>query len=326
MAQIPLCAGVVLILLAADQALGQSALERLERQVRNRLTAAAPEAQPAPPGPQERPASPAPAKAGPRPNGAEQAYFGVLTVDALDRGRGVRVTEVLPSSPAKTAGIQPGDLLTGLGGVRIRTQEDFDQIMREVRPGMTLTVEVLRAKEPYKLHVTFGRLADVKRPAIPAGEDAKGKPQGAIPPSFPPVKAGQEKGAGAMPKGSGAPPSAPKIPPPPPEPAGGPPPPEAAGGPSPPEPASAPPPPEAATAPPAQPAEPGPRGAGPLVLGGMESLPASARQKAKPVASADATDTEARLAALEARLQQLEERIARLEEALRALEAARAKP
>lgn len=292
MARIPVGAGFVLILLAADQAMGQSALERLERQVRSRLTAAAPQAQPAPAEPQERPAGPVPTKPGPRTNGAEQAYFGLLTVDALDRGRGVRVTEVLPGSPAKAAGIQPGDLLTGLGGVRIRTQEDFDQIMREVRPGITLTVEVLRAKEPHKLNVTFGRLADVKRPAPPAGEDAKGKPQDAIAPGSLPVKAGEERGAGAMPNGFGAPPSAPKIPPPPP-----------------------------------QPAEPQPKGAGPVVRGEGEQLPVSTpAQKAKPVASADVAHTEARLAALEARLRELEERMARLEEALRALEAAKAEP
>lgn len=280
------------IFLAAEQAAGQSALERLEREIRDRLAGPQSAPQQVAPAVKDGPAGPPPAKAGPPPAGRGQAYFGALAVDALERGRGVRVTEVAPGSPAHTAGIQPGDLLTGLGGVRIRTLQDFDEIMQEVCPGMTLTMELLRGKEPRKLNVTFAGPPEAKRPAgLPVGQ-AKPKPDEALLPVAPPPKAAAADGASPTPKPSALPPSAPKIPAPPPEPAR---------------------------------AEVEP--SHPVVGQAARGLPAlTAPETAKGTVPAGAGDTEARLAGLEARLRELEERVARLEEALRQVQAAKAEP
>ena len=291
MAWLPACAVLLLTVLWAGQAAGQSALERLEREIRNRLAApgsAAPQALPAA---KQAPAGSPPSDAGSKPDGRGQAYFGAVTVDALERGRGVRVTEVVPGSPAQTAGIQPGDLLTGLGGVRIRTLQDFDEIMKEVRPGMTLTAELLRGKEPLKVNVTFARSDQIIRPAAMSGGEAKPKPDANKPPVSPPLRAEAGDKPPAVPKGVMGPASAPKVPPPPPEPAQ---------------------------------AGDGPLGvAGPRGAGGPARMPL---ENGKAALLANTGDTEARLAALEARLRELEGRIARLEEALRAAQAAKAEP
>lgn len=288
-----LVSSVILLVavVGAGQAAGQSALERLEREIRSRLAPSVPGAPEAPPGAKPRPSPPVPARADGPPSAQDKAYFGALTADALDRGRGVRVTEVAPGSPAQAAGIQPGDLLTGVGGVRIRTQEDFDEIMREVRLGMTLTVEMLRGKEPHKVNVTFVRPAVAKPPAVAAPGAVKPKPDGSKPGVPLPANARTVAKPGEALQPVSPLPPAPKIPPPPPEP------PKAG-------PSSGP--------PPNQP-----------VAGGLPALVPPG--KAKLAVPGDTVGVEARLSALEARLRQLEERIARLEEALRSA-APKAKP
>ncbi len=282
---------LVLTVVWAGQAAGQSALERLEREIRSRLAAPAPGAPQPPPAAKQSPPAPPAAKADRQANAQDQPYLGAVTVDTLDRGRGVRVTEVVPGSPAQAAGIQPGDLLTGLGGVRIRTLEDFDEIMREVRPGMTLTVEVLRGKEPHKVNVTFARAEPAKHPAAVDRGNAKPKSDGNKPPAAPLDAAAGEK-PGATPKVVWPAAPAPKIPPPPPEPA-----------------------------PPGPSPEARPKQG---VAGGLPALVPP--EKAKPAAAGQEGNVEARVSALEARLRQLEERLARIEGALRSKEEAKAKP
>lgn len=291
MAQICVCTTLLLTLLAAEQAAGQSALERLEREIRNRLAAPATGAPKGTPTTKEASGIPTPAKTDRQAGPLTQAYFGVATADALDRGRGVRVTEVAPGSPAQAAGIQPGDLLTGLGGVRIRSQEDYDEIMSEVRPGMTLTVELLRGKEPHKVNVTFARPNDVRSALAAPSGNAKAKPGGGNPPPVPPTKTGTGHHADDQSKFGQSTPPAPKIPP-----------------------------------PPAELPKAGPQPQGPAKVLGAEPPVLIPPETKKSAAPADRDNLEARLSALEARFRQLEERIARLEETLRQAQAPKANP
>lgn len=282
----------LLAVLGAEPAAGQSALERLERQIRSRLAAPASGAPQVPLDAKPTPPSPAPAKADRHADTREQAYLGAVTVDALDRGRGVRVTEVAPGSPAQAAGIQPGDLLTGLGGVRIRTLEDFDEIMGEVRPGMTLTMEILRGNQPHKVNVTFARRSEPKPPAAAATGGSRPQAGGNKLEAAVPLNGVAGKKPGEAPKPVLPPPPAPQVPPPPPELS------------------------KAGAPPEGRPKE--------VVAGGLPALVPP--DKGKPAVPANAASVEARLSALETRIRQLEERIARLEEALRGAAEAKAKP
>ncbi|MCR4413749.1 MAG: PDZ domain-containing protein [Thermoguttaceae bacterium] len=148
----------------ACPALGQSALERLENEVRKRVGASGAKPGAEEPSRAESAESPWATRVGPPP---AAAYLGTTTDDATDRGRGTRVLKVAPGSPADRVGLKPGDLITGLGGVRVRTNDDLGTIMEAVKPGMTLTLELQRGAQPMKVDVTFVQRPEGKRPPPP---------------------------------------------------------------------------------------------------------------------------------------------------------------
>ena len=80
----------------------------------------------------------------------------------LDGHRGVRVTRVLPGSPAEKAGVKVGDTLFKLDGSVIAAstpsdQELFDNLIRQYKVGAEAVLEGLRGKEAIKLTATLGK-------------------------------------------------------------------------------------------------------------------------------------------------------------------------
>jgi len=114
---------------AARDVPAQPALERLEQQIRKQLQQD-----------QGKPAAEQPA-AKPR---REPGYLGLVADDQKDRGRGVRILEVRPGGPAEKAGLKPGDLITGLAGMRLRQMSDMGVILQHVPAGGSVLIEVLR--------------------------------------------------------------------------------------------------------------------------------------------------------------------------------------
>jgi hypothetical protein len=103
-------------------------------------------------------AGPAPASdRGPDVAVPERGYLGVLADDQNDRGRGVRLLKVAAGSPADKAGLKQDDLVTELGGVRVREMTDMAAILQQVPPGETLIFEVRRGAKKEQIPVTFGR-------------------------------------------------------------------------------------------------------------------------------------------------------------------------
>ena len=148
------CAGL-------SAARAQPALERLERQIRERIGTS----EDAPPT-----VAPPPPQAPPEAAGVEPGYLGVAADDRVDRGRGVRISTVQPGSPADKAGLRRQDLITAVGGIRVRQLADMSEILATFGPGQRLDFDVLRDGKPQQVRVVLGqRPADGERPPPPEG-------------------------------------------------------------------------------------------------------------------------------------------------------------
>lgn len=105
-----------------------------------------------------------------KPQRPAKGWFGastqVLTHDiaealGLDGRKGVRVTQVLPGSPAEKGGVKAGDVLLKLDGQVIAAntpsdQELFGNLIRQYKPGTDAEFEGMRGAEPLKFTVTLG--------------------------------------------------------------------------------------------------------------------------------------------------------------------------
>jgi serine protease Do len=78
-----------------------------------------------------------------------------LRVPATD---GIVVMQVEPGTPAATAGLRRGDIITGLADARIRTGGDLRRTIRELAPGDTVTVSGIRAGQAFNVRIQLGEV------------------------------------------------------------------------------------------------------------------------------------------------------------------------
>lgn len=144
-----LFAVMVAFCLTAAQA-QQSALERIEARMREQVRQAVDGmARPAAP-PNNQPAGDAATVAPPR-----RVYLGIVADDHSERGRGIRVLDVLPGGPGDKAGIMKGDLILEMGGIRIRQMSEMAEVLDRYSPGDTVSVEVLRQERPKAMRLVL---------------------------------------------------------------------------------------------------------------------------------------------------------------------------
>ena len=74
---------------------------------------------------------------------------------------GVVVEDVVVNSPADTAGIQPGDVITHMDSRSLRSVRDMLRELGRHRPGETVPLVVVRKGTAYKADLTFGRRGDL---------------------------------------------------------------------------------------------------------------------------------------------------------------------
>lgn len=97
-----------------------------------------------------------------------QAMFGVVPESVVVSGRdGLQVRAMHPASPARTAGMQVGDVIFSLNGQAVRTREEMRAILRGLKPGDVLQVELLQGKTVRTMAVKL-----VERPAKKTGAAA----------------------------------------------------------------------------------------------------------------------------------------------------------
>jgi len=78
----------------------------------------------------------------------------------LSRPWGAMVSEILPGSAAARAGIQPGDVITGVDGVSIRRAEELPINVARHAPGSTISLQLLRGGDRQKVTATLDKLED----------------------------------------------------------------------------------------------------------------------------------------------------------------------
>ena len=90
----------------------------------------------------------------------ESPVLGFAMMDVLGVD-GVVVEDVVVNSPADTAGIKPGDVITHMASRSLRSVRDMLRELGRHRPGETVPVVVVRKGTAYKADLTFGRRGDL---------------------------------------------------------------------------------------------------------------------------------------------------------------------
>ena len=98
-----------------------------------------------------------------------RSYLGVGVADVtpdrvqalkLKDDRGVEVVQVDQDAPAGKAGIKERDVIVAFNGTPVESQEQFKRLMRETRPGRTVSLDIMRDGQAQNIKV---QLADRKK-------------------------------------------------------------------------------------------------------------------------------------------------------------------
>lgn len=94
--------------------------------------------------------------------GRGRAVLGVSLArpDGSAAGEGVAIEAVTPGGPAATAGLQAGDRITAVNGRKVATPPEVVAVMRGVKPGERVKVDLQRDGKPRTLQVTSGARED----------------------------------------------------------------------------------------------------------------------------------------------------------------------
>jgi putative serine protease PepD len=69
---------------------------------------------------------------------------------------GAVVMSVIAGTGAATAGVKQGDIIVGVNGQRITSAQDITSVLSSLRPGDTITLQLVRGTKHFSLKVTLG--------------------------------------------------------------------------------------------------------------------------------------------------------------------------
>jgi serine protease Do len=89
----------------------------------------------------------------------------VRSARGMDALRGALVAEVVPRSPAASAGLQPGDIITAFQGQPVSTPQDLTRRVGGTPPGTRVALQIVRGDAKRSVDVTLAELREA-----PGGE------------------------------------------------------------------------------------------------------------------------------------------------------------
>ena len=87
--------------------------------------------------------------------GIEGADLSQAKADLMGVRGGAEVRRVMPGSPAERSGLQDGDVITSMGGERVRSSSDLVVELRTHKPGEVVLVGYWRSGRHHKAEVTI---------------------------------------------------------------------------------------------------------------------------------------------------------------------------
>lgn len=98
-----------------------------------------------------------------------KGWLGVVLEDAEE---GVRVTAVVPESPADKGGVKEGDVITRVGGNRVRTSSDVSLAMADMGIGEQVLLTLRRNGEDIEIKITVGERSGTDLNPLPGESSA----------------------------------------------------------------------------------------------------------------------------------------------------------
>lgn len=75
----------------------------------------------------------------------------------VEQTEGAILTDIAENSPAATAGLQPGDIITAVDDIAITLDANLARVIRSYEPGDAITLTVIRGGEELTVEVTLGQ-------------------------------------------------------------------------------------------------------------------------------------------------------------------------
>lgn len=85
-----------------------------------------------------------------------KGVLGITGTNSEDGSNGTLVTQVVPGSGAEAAGLDIGDVILSVDGVRVEGIGDLIAQLGGLQPGDTVILEIVRSGEPADVEVTLG--------------------------------------------------------------------------------------------------------------------------------------------------------------------------